>query len=109
VLGELLQKLRNRTAMLFAPMSPSRQSRSWSEHADILRAIIDGDERAAAALAAEHVMRAGADFLAGLDAIAEDAEPSASRAKRSGKSAVPGKAASGKSAASRLTPLAVGD
>src|ERR1700677_3239571 len=46
VLGELLQKLRDRTAMLFAPMSPSRQSRSWNEHAEILRAIIDGDERA---------------------------------------------------------------
>ena len=99
VLGEMLQKLRNRTAMLFAPMSPSRQSRSWSEHADILRAIIDGDERAAAALGAEHVMRAGADFLAGLDAVAEDAEPSAPRGKRTGKSR----------AASRVAPLAVGD
>ena len=109
VLGELLQKLRNRTAMLFAPMSPSRQSRSWNEHADILRAIIDGDERAAAALAAEHVMRAGADFLAGLDAVAEDAAPFASRAKRGSKSAAPGKPASGKSVASRLTPLAVSD
>jgi len=31
-----------------------------------LRAIIAGDERAAATLAAEHVMRAGADFLATL-------------------------------------------
>src|SRR5579872_3014452 len=95
VLGEVLLKLRNRTAMLFAPMSPSRQSRSWSEHADILRAIIDGDERAAAALAAEHVMRSGADFLAGLDALAE---PSAPRAKRGGKSAT-----------SRTAPLAVSD
>jgi hypothetical protein len=57
---------------LFAPMSPSRQSRSWTEHAAILRAIIDGDERLAATLAAEHVMRAGADFMAGLDAIGEE-------------------------------------
>jgi DNA-binding GntR family transcriptional regulator len=71
VLGELLQKLRDRTAMLFAPMSPSRQARSWNEHASILRAIIDGDERVAATLAAEHVMRAGADFMAGLDMIDE--------------------------------------
>jgi DNA-binding GntR family transcriptional regulator len=86
VLGEMLQKLRNRTAMLFAPMSPSRQSRSWSEHADILRAIIDGDERRAAALAADHVMRAGADFLAGLDTVDESAERSASRGKRGSKS-----------------------
>jgi hypothetical protein len=36
-----------------------------------LRAIIDGDERVAATLAAEHVMRAGADFMAGLDMIDE--------------------------------------
>ena len=69
VLGELLQKLRDRTARLFAPTNPSRQSRSWNEHAEILRAIIDGDERLAATLAAEHVMRAGADFLAGLDVV----------------------------------------
>ncbi len=67
VLGELLQRLRERTAMLFAPMDPRRQARSWEEHAAILRAIIEGDERTAAALAAEHVMRAGMDFLVGLN------------------------------------------
>jgi DNA-binding GntR family transcriptional regulator len=81
VLGDLLQRLRGRTAMLFAPMSPSRQSRSWNEHAGILRAIIDGDERAAATLAAEHVMRAGTDFMAGIDEI--DALPAATSAERS--------------------------
>jgi DNA-binding GntR family transcriptional regulator len=85
VLSEMLQKLRDRTAMLFAPMSPSRQSRSWNEHAQILRAIIDGDERAAAALAAEHVMRAGADFLAGIDAVGEELESATRRRTRSGK------------------------
>jgi FCD domain len=53
--------------MLFAPMDPGRQARSWEEHAAILRAIIKGDERAAATLAAEHVMRAGMDFLVGLN------------------------------------------
>jgi hypothetical protein len=52
--------------MLFAPTDPERQARTWDEHAGILRAIIAGDERAAATLAAEHVMRAGADFLATL-------------------------------------------
>lgn len=88
VLGDLLQRLRGRTAMLFAPMSPSRQSRSWNEHAGILRAIIDGDERAAATLAAEHVMRAGTDFMAGIDEI--DALPAAAPAERSAPS---GKAA----------------
>ena len=55
VLGELLRKLRERTAMLFSPNDPVRQARSWNEHAAILRAIIEGDERAAATLAAEHV------------------------------------------------------
>jgi DNA-binding GntR family transcriptional regulator len=64
VLGDLLKKLRERTAMLFSPSDPVRQARTWEEHAAILRAIIDGDERAAAALAVEHVMRAGSDFLA---------------------------------------------
>ena len=91
VLGELLQKLRNRTAMLFAPMSPSRQSRSWNEHAEILRAIIDGDERAAATLATDHVMRAGADFLAGLDAVGEPPKSSSRRSSRSGKAVGSGK------------------
>ncbi|MDI1266966.1 MAG: GntR family transcriptional regulator [bacterium] len=63
VLSDLLKRLRERTAMLFSPTDPVRQARNWEEHAGILRAIIDGDERAAAALAAEHVMRAGSDFL----------------------------------------------
>ena len=77
VLGELLQRLRERTAMLFAPMSASRQARSWNEHSAILRAIIDGDERTAATLATDHVMRAGADFLAGLDELEPDLRLSA--------------------------------
>jgi DNA-binding GntR family transcriptional regulator len=71
VLGDLLQKLRERTSMLFSPLDPGRQARSWEEHAAILRAIIKGDERAAATLAAEHVMRAGMDFLVGLNAGGE--------------------------------------
>jgi hypothetical protein len=53
--------------MLFSPADPGRQARSWDEHAAILRAIVEGDERAAATLAAEHVMRAGMDFLVGLN------------------------------------------
>jgi DNA-binding GntR family transcriptional regulator len=66
VLGDLLKRLRERTAMLFAPADPVRQARTWEEHAGILRAIINSDERTAAALAVEHVMRAGSDFLAGM-------------------------------------------
>ena len=67
VLGDMLQRLRERTAMLFSPTDPAQQRRSWEEHAGILRAIIDGDERLAASLAAEHVMRAGSDYLLALD------------------------------------------
>lgn len=72
VLGEVLRKLRERTAVLFSPNDPVRQARSWEEHAAILRAIIAGDERSAAIAAAEHVMRAGADYLVSLDAAADD-------------------------------------
>jgi len=69
VLGDILDKLRDRTAMLFAPGDPARQARNWDEHAGILRAVIDGDERLAASLATEHVMRAGYDYLLGASAI----------------------------------------
>jgi DNA-binding GntR family transcriptional regulator len=84
VLGDIVQKLRERTAMLFAPMEPSRQTRSWQDHAAILRAIIDGDERAAASLAAEHVMRAGSDYLLGLDGGAVDGTVSRDRGAAEG-------------------------
>ena len=63
VLGELLKRLRERTALLFAPTNPARQALSWQEHAAILEAIIHGDERSAATLASQHVIRAGTDFL----------------------------------------------
>jgi DNA-binding GntR family transcriptional regulator len=59
VLGDMLERLRARTAMFFAPTEPERQETQWSEHAAILRAILDGDEDLAAALAADHVIRAG--------------------------------------------------
>ncbi|CAN7215593.1 GntR family transcriptional regulator [Bradyrhizobium sp. LjRoot220] len=71
VLGDLLKRLRERTAMLFSPTDPVRQARTWQEHAAILEAIIRGDERAAATLAAEHVIRAGTDFLVELVTVEE--------------------------------------
>ncbi|SKA34847.1 DNA-binding transcriptional regulator, GntR family [Enhydrobacter aerosaccus] len=67
VLGDVLKRLRDRTAMLFSTDDPDYQERTWNEHAAILRAIIDGDERRAASLAAEHVMHAGSDYLLALD------------------------------------------
>lgn len=81
VLADLLKRLRERTAMLFSPTDPVRQARTWDEHAAILRAIIAGDERAAATLAAEHVMRAGADFLSSLHVPDEETSLEAASAK----------------------------
>ena len=75
VLAELLTRLRDRTEMLFAPTDPAQQDAAWAEHAAILRAIIDGDEHAAAELAAEHVTRAGEDFLASEEAAVEQPRP----------------------------------
>ena len=63
LLGEIVQNLRERTAMLFAPTDPARQARLWDEHAAILRAVIEGDESTAATLAARHVMNAGSDYM----------------------------------------------
>ena len=64
LLGELLTRLRERTAMLFSPGEPERQAPLWNEHAGILRAILDGDEDEAAARAARHVMHARVGFPA---------------------------------------------
>ena len=71
VLGDLLNKFRERTAMLFAPNNPAYQRRAWDEHAAILRAIIDGDERLATTLATDHVLRAGFENLTTLDTNSE--------------------------------------
>ena len=62
VLGEVLDRLRERTAMLFAPEDPARQQGFWDEHAGILQAILEGDEEAAAQRATAHVMAAGAQL-----------------------------------------------
>jgi DNA-binding GntR family transcriptional regulator len=67
VLGDMLKRLRDRTAMLFSQGDRDYQHRTWTEHAAILRAIIDGDERQAALLAAQHVMRAGSEYFLAVD------------------------------------------
>ena len=63
VLADTLLRLRTRTDMLFAPALPERQRASWEEHAEILRAIINGDEETAAERAAAHVVLSGEAFL----------------------------------------------
>ena len=67
VLGDLLQKLRERTAMLFSPTNPLPSGAQLGRARRDLAGHHRGDERAAATLAAEHVMRAGMDFLVGLN------------------------------------------
>ncbi|EKE71258.1 MULTISPECIES: FCD domain-containing protein [Roseobacteraceae] len=54
-LQDLIRTLRDQTAMLFKQDDPVKVSKSWQEHADILRAVIAGDEELAALLAARHV------------------------------------------------------
>ncbi|MDR3471082.1 MAG: GntR family transcriptional regulator [Devosia sp.] len=58
VLQDMIRSLRDRTAMLFAPVARIRARENWDEHASILRAVIDGDAELAALLAARHVFNA---------------------------------------------------
>jgi DNA-binding GntR family transcriptional regulator len=105
LLADLLKKLRERTAMLFAPGDSVRQARTWEEHAGILRAIIEGDERSAAMLAAEHVMRAGADFMATIHAPQEGPWDEASAPPAEPAREPPAKAASTPRRSSPAAPL----
>lgn len=58
VLQDLMSSLRDRTALLFAPMNRSRGTQNWEEHAAILRAVIRGDAELASLLAMRHVYNA---------------------------------------------------
>lgn len=57
VLGEMVRSLRDRTALLFAPLTRPEIDVILDEHAAIIRAIIGGDEDLAALLASRHVTR----------------------------------------------------
>ena len=58
VLRDMMRSLRERTAMLFAPLNKGRGKETWDEHAAILRAVIAGDAELAAFLATRHVYSA---------------------------------------------------
>lgn len=58
VLQDMMRSLRDRTALLFAPINRQRGQANWEEHAAILRAVIDGDAELASLLAARHVYNA---------------------------------------------------
>jgi DNA-binding GntR family transcriptional regulator len=58
VLRDMMRSLRDRTALLFAPLNRGRGKQNWDEHAAVLRAVIDGDAELASLLATRHVYNA---------------------------------------------------
>jgi DNA-binding GntR family transcriptional regulator len=58
MLSSIVRSLRDRTALIFARQSRSRVRENWKEHAQIVRAVIAGDEDLAALLAGRHVYNA---------------------------------------------------
>ncbi|KQP19633.1 GntR family transcriptional regulator [Pseudorhodoferax sp. Leaf265] len=58
VLQDIMRSLRDRTALVFAPINRTRGKQNWEEHAAILRAVIKGDAELAALLATRHVYNA---------------------------------------------------
>eukprot|EP01041_Mallomonas_annulata_P040613 gene40613-64546_t len=58
ILQDIMRSLRDRTALLFAPLNRSRGPQNWDEHAAILRAVINGDAELASLLAMRHVYNA---------------------------------------------------
>lgn len=58
VLCDLMRMMRDRTALLFAPLNRLRGRQNWGEHAAILQAVVAGDDELAALLAARHVYSA---------------------------------------------------
>jgi DNA-binding GntR family transcriptional regulator len=50
-----MRSLRDRTALLFAPINRDRGKQNWEEHAAILRAVIKADGELASLLATRHV------------------------------------------------------
>lgn len=63
LLSEFMRTLRIKTQWLFDVVAEERTARSWSEHAAILRAVIDRDEEMAGLLASRHVSNVGNQML----------------------------------------------
>lgn len=82
VLIHIVRSLRDRTALIFAPLSRTRIRQNWKEHAQIVRAVIAGDGELAGLLAARHVYSA-AQMVDRIDAAAAETAPAAKpRARR---------------------------
>ena len=57
-LMDLMNSLRDRTALVFAPSNTRRVKENWSDHSQILRAVIAGNVELAGLLATQHVHNA---------------------------------------------------
>lgn len=62
-LTDFIQNLRSKTHWLFNGISEERAVLSWTEHAGIMRAVLDGDADMAELLASRHVSNVGRDLL----------------------------------------------
>ncbi len=60
VLTDLLRTLRERTGHFFPTGGPDHAVKTWNEHAEILNAVVAGDEELASLLAQRHVKSAEA-------------------------------------------------
>lgn len=65
ILADLMRSMRDRTGVAFGPADTKLAARSWEEHAQILQAIIAGDEELASVLASRHTAKLGLDYIAG--------------------------------------------
>jgi DNA-binding GntR family transcriptional regulator len=68
MLVDLVRSLRDRTSVAFGPPVPGQAARNWEEHAQILEAVIAGDEELASVLASRHTARLGREYLASIAA-----------------------------------------
>jgi DNA-binding GntR family transcriptional regulator len=65
-LAEFMRSLRDRTYWLFSRHAEERIEDSWREHAEILRAVVNGDDQGAADLAGQHVREVGQALITDL-------------------------------------------
>jgi DNA-binding GntR family transcriptional regulator len=71
VLEDVMRSLRERSSVVFVQPTLATAPGTWAEHADILKAVINGDEALAALMAERHVLSAGRLFLTALDGKGE--------------------------------------
>lgn len=74
VLMDLMNSLRDRTALVFAPSNISRVKENWSDHSQILRAVIAGNVELAGLLATQHVHNAARAYTEQREKAEPDAE-----------------------------------